>query len=469
MNLINKIFSFSLKNNIRRTFYNFIFISFLSLLYIIFNIDFLLDRDFFWDDLHFFRNYSLEELRSVFYSHWDTDLIETKAYRPLATLLYHFEYVFFGENIFFYRLFSLFLLIILQTIFSQIMLNLNCSFFIQLLTHIIFFTSFSYSFMVIWATMSHIILGGIFSLLILRNIIFYFKNKSISRLIYAFLYLLLGLLIREEVYAICIIIFIIGFVKFYQDKFSFKGNFIRFVIAVFIMTSVHYFFRKIILPGSSGFSGISIKSFYDYFVFYASSSLPGGLTTKDSFGIFSLITSILFYIILGINNFKYVLKNNRLIFLLGCSIILSLPSLVTSRVFSTFLPKLFICVLIIEILINHFRYYSFRKKLILSSVLIIFFIFSGIRRSFQLKQSFSANSVYMCNYDLRFIIDERATIPYARRSRVLEKYSNIKIPYKQLKEMNEENKSTFFLDKLFKLSKEKDSKYKIPLYHPLSL
>ena len=167
MYLVNKIFPFSLKDDNSRTFYNFIFIFFLSLLFIIFNIDFLLGRDFFWDDLHFFRNYSADELTAVFYSHWDPDLIETKAYRPLATLLYHLEYVFFEENIFFYRLFSLFLLIILQTIFSQIMMNLNCSFFTQLLTHFIFFVSFAYSYMIIWATMSHILLGGIFSLLTL--------------------------------------------------------------------------------------------------------------------------------------------------------------------------------------------------------------------------------------------------------------------------------------------------------------
>ena len=73
----------------------------------------------------------------------------------------------------------------------------------------------------------------------------------------------------------------------------------------------------------------------------------------------------------------------------------------------------------------------------------------------------------MSNYDLRFIIDERATIPSNRRERILEKYSNIKIPYQLLKEMEDERRSSFFLEKLLKLSKEKDSKHIIPLYHPL--
>ncbi len=465
--MVNKIFSFSTRNSNNRTFSNFIFIFFLSLIFIVFNIDFLFERDFFWDDLHFFRYYSLDELISVFYSHWDPDLIETEAYRPLATLLYHIEYVFFEENILLYRLFSLFLLIILQTIFSQIMMNLNCSFFTQLLTHFIFFASLSYSYMIIWATLSHILLGGIFSLLTLRNIIIYFKNKNIKSLIYAFLYLLIGLLIREEVYAIAIIIFIIGFIDLFREKFSFKGDFIKFVLGVFIISSAHYFLRKIILPGSSGFSEISIKSFYDYIVFYISSSSPGGLSSKDPMGIFLLTTLILLYIVLGVNNLKYTLRNNRLIFLLGCSIILSLPSLITSRVFSTFLPKLFIYALVIEILIYQLRNFSFKNKFIIGSFIVIFFTFSGTRRSLQLKESFSASSVYMGSYDLRFIFDKRATIPLNRRSRILKKYSNIKIPHQLLKKMDDESRSTFFLDKLFKLSKKKDSKYIIPLYHPL--
>ena len=467
MYLVNKIFSFQLKNYDSRTFYNFIFISFLSLLFIVFNIDFLLGRDFFWDDLHFFRYYSTDQLIAVFYSHWDPDLIETPAYRPLATLLYHLEYFFFQENVFFYRLFSLFLMIILQTVFSQIMMNLNCSFFTQLLTHFIFFVSFTYSLMIIWSTMSHILLAGIFSLLTLRNIIIYFKKKNIKSLIYAFLYLLIGLLIREEVYAMALIIFVLGFVDLFKAKFSFKGDFIKFVFGVFLVTLAHYFFRKIIIPESSGFSEISIITFFDYLVFLFSSSMPGGLSTKDNIGVFLLIVFILFYITIGANNLKYFIRNNRLIFLLGCSMILSLPSLITSRVFSTFLPKLFIYVLVIEILIYQFRNYSFKKKFILGSLIMIFFTFSGIRRSLQLKESFSASSVYMSNYDLRFIIDERATIPSNRRERILEKYSNIKIPYQLLKEMEDERRSSFFLEKLLKLSKEKDSKHIIPLYHPL--
>lgn len=458
-----------MKDDNKRTLINLIFILLLSTIYLLFNLDFLKGRDFFWDDLHFFRKYTSEQLISVFYSHWDPDLIETGGYRPLATLLYHLEFVFFNENVFYYRLFSLFLLIILQIIFSQIMINLNCDFLTQLSIHFLFFVSFSYSYMVIWSTMSHILLAAIFSLLTLRNIISYFRRKKIQSLIYAFLYLLIGLLLREEVYATALIIFTLGAVELYNSNFSFKAPFIKFVSGVFLLTSAHYFFRKIILTESSGFSQINITAFYDYLVFLVSSSMPGGLSTKDTTGIFLLTIFILFYITIGAKNFKYVIKNNRLMFWLGCSIIFSLPSLITSRVFSTFLPKLFIYVFVLEILTYQFRNYSFRRKFIAGTLIITLFSFSGIRRSLQLKESFSSTSVYMIKDNLRLVTDKRVTMPQSRRERYLEKYSDIKIPYLLLNEMDVDTRNKFFFDKILKLSKEKDSKYSVPLYHHLFL
>ena len=45
-----------------------------------------------WDDLHFFRIYTNEELISTWNGNWDPDNIETESYRPIATLYYHILY-----------------------------------------------------------------------------------------------------------------------------------------------------------------------------------------------------------------------------------------------------------------------------------------------------------------------------------------------------------------------------------------
>ena len=114
----------------------------LSTLWIFFNYDFISSRDFFWDDMHFFKDYGSSNLFSFFYSHWGPDLIETAAYRPLSTWLYHFTYLLFEENVLFYRMFSVFLLLIISVIFNQILTKFNFKKTTIILTNILFFSSY---------------------------------------------------------------------------------------------------------------------------------------------------------------------------------------------------------------------------------------------------------------------------------------------------------------------------------------
>ena len=66
-----------------------------------------------WDDLHFFRNYSVDELKNSWIGNWDSDGIETLSYRPLAVLYYHSVYIIFEENTFLLRNFIIFQALIL--------------------------------------------------------------------------------------------------------------------------------------------------------------------------------------------------------------------------------------------------------------------------------------------------------------------------------------------------------------------
>ena len=94
------------------------FISFLPIFlwFLIFSLS-LINQPYVWDDLHFFRNYTNEELINVWSRNWDPDKVETPSYRPLAVWYYHLLHLIFQENVFSFRLFVIFksfLLLILK-------------------------------------------------------------------------------------------------------------------------------------------------------------------------------------------------------------------------------------------------------------------------------------------------------------------------------------------------------------------
>ena len=80
------------------------YFSFLILLiwWLIFGYD-LSNEPYVWDDLHFFREYTAEELKNSWTGNWDSDGVETLSYRPMAVLYYHFIYIIFNENTFLLR------------------------------------------------------------------------------------------------------------------------------------------------------------------------------------------------------------------------------------------------------------------------------------------------------------------------------------------------------------------------------
>ena len=70
--------------------------------YLIFGLNLSLEP-YVWDDLHFFREYSKEELKEIWIDNWDSDGIETPSYRPLQFYTIIF-YIYFLENTFLLRI-----------------------------------------------------------------------------------------------------------------------------------------------------------------------------------------------------------------------------------------------------------------------------------------------------------------------------------------------------------------------------
>ena len=106
----------NVKNNI--IFYSTILISIVW--YLIFGLNLSLEP-YVWDDLHFFRKYSNDELKNIWIGNWDPDGIETPSYRPFAVLYYHFLYLLFEENTFLLRNFIIFEALILILISNKLL------------------------------------------------------------------------------------------------------------------------------------------------------------------------------------------------------------------------------------------------------------------------------------------------------------------------------------------------------------
>lgn len=383
----------------------------------------LIKEPFIWDDLHFFRKYTSEELKNIWFDNWDTDGIETPAYRPLAVLYYHFLYLLFGENTFLLRHFVIAEALILILISNKLLLHLRFT-----RTSVIFFTIiiiFSKIFVTLisWLTISVLILTYILTIL---SVLFYLKSIDKKQNIYYYLSLFLvfvGLLIREELYAIPLCLFLISF---YEHEVNIK-NIFRSILKVspfVLLVLIHMFIRKIFVPEAQHFQLIDNKikygenflHFAEYIKALKSSFLPMGyLSSSYSNLIQSMygwtwllsITVSIFYLI---KKLEFKLKDNKknlILFLLV--IIFALPNLAIPRAFGIFLSSFFALTLISVIFNNLFLIYK-RTKLkekficiILMSVILIAGSTGGIYRSFIHIKTMSQFSIHIIRYDAIFV------------------------------------------------------------------
>ena len=115
---------FTLNSNFKNSPISIYTIVFTIIWYIIFGINLSIEP-YIWDDLHFFRQYSSEELKNIWIGNWDSDGIETPSYRPIAVLYYHYIYLVFGENTFLLRHFVILMSFVLIIISSKLLKKLN--------------------------------------------------------------------------------------------------------------------------------------------------------------------------------------------------------------------------------------------------------------------------------------------------------------------------------------------------------
>ena len=376
-----------------------------------------------WDDLHFFRIYSNEELISTWNGNWDPDNIETPSYRPIATLYYHFLYFIFNENTFLLRIFIfcgvLFLILLTNKLFK--LLNFSKSQIIIFTALIIFSKIFTT--LVAWFTVSILIFIYIFAI---ASIMFFFlsieKNNNFYFII-SLIFACCAIFAREELYVLPAMMFLLYFYKFDINikniYFSLKKT-----LVFFFLVFLHMFLRKKFLPNADHLQFIDNKVYFGDTIIgigglvkaVKSAFLPMGYFSSqysdDVQKIFSISWILLIFIsiiiLLKILDYdKNKLKKKLILILLV--IVSSLPHLTIDRSFGIYLPSVFALILV-SILVNSlfFNTNSLRQPLnfiskMLSVLIVILGIAGGIYRSDLHIQSMNVFSKSIVEYDALMI------------------------------------------------------------------
>lgn len=390
---------------------------------------------FIWDDLSFFRNYTSHELLNSWKGNWDPDGIFTKNYRPVGLLYYHLTYLIFGENLFLFRSFVFIEIIILLILTNQLFISLNCSqkqimvFSVLLIFSKIFVTLAS------WFTLSLLILTYILAILSIKFYFLSLHKKNNFYLIISLLFAGLGILAREELYVIPVIILLLYFYKFdinIKNIFSCLKSTFFFFIIVFL----HIILRKNFVPeaphinflNNQIFFGDSAIQFGGYIQAVKSSFLPMGYLSSSysdniqrlfSINWIGFISIALIWSIKIIDINKTNLK--KILILILLVVISALPHLATPRSFGIYLPSIF-ALMLISILINktYNSDYIFNIRLrsigkILSIIILFIGISGGTYRSYLHIESVNKFSNSIVQYDARMIYElKSASIPKHR-------------------------------------------------------
>ncbi len=425
------------KLNVKNNIILYFTILFTLIWYLIFGFN-LSNEPYVWDDLHFFRKYSFEELRNIWVGNWDSDGIETPSYRPFAVLYYHLIYLVFEENTFLLRNFIIFEALILILISNKLLEYLN----FNKLT-IIFFTllivfSKIYLTLISWFTISVLIFVYLLSI---SSILFFLKsieNKKNTYYFISIIFALVGIFTREELYIMPIILFLI---YFYKYEINIKNLFscLTRVFPFLLLILLHMALRKEFIPEADHLqlSGYMIKYGDNFLNFgglikaFKSSFLPMGyLSSLYSTFVQSLfswvwITIIFTSSIILFKKKNILIKLKKIIILILLVLICCLPHLTIARSFGIYLSSFFALALVAKLLDALFlltKNGNVKKNyfyIFLITLLLISGTIGGIYRSNEHAKSMSQYSLDIIRFDALFIYgykndDTEVSIPKKR-------------------------------------------------------
>jgi len=381
---------------------------------------------FYWDDLHLIRPYTGTEIGSAFHALADPDKIETPGLRPCSILLFNFQGSTFGENIVAHHTFMVLLMGIFMIAAGMLLLEVGLS-FVQLATaFILFVSSRVFASIVLWISLSHLLLAYICITLTAYCFILWTKKGRWFLFVLMLMSCTLATFTREETYTLPVVLPVLWLISSFDI-----GQWRRVAIAalsLFAIVSCHYALWHFLVPNalSPKFTLGAIKRFLGAM---ASAWLPGGSRWVGVTDKLIAVIWITFVAAVVICFLRYANRRMRWQFVGVCCLgaFLSLPALGVGRPFGIALPTIaFMTAVSITVWgiygkvqtrpdLRQWQRYALLGTIILG---LIIGIGSGIRRSFFVAESLRQNCAVTILRDGDFLfdlLDHPATIPEQRR------------------------------------------------------
>lgn len=381
---------------------------------------------FYWDDYHLIRVYTGPQIGSAFHAVADPDQIETPGLRPCSILLYNLQGSLFGENIIAHRVFMIVMIGLFMIAAGTLLLELGLSFMQLTLVFSLFVFSRIFASLVVWISLSHLILAYIWIVLTAQFFILWAKTGRWWSFVLMLIAGVLATLTREETYTLPVVLPFIWLISSFD-----RSHLRRVAVAAISMMAIvcfHYWLWHFLVPNalSPELTGSSLKRFFRALM---SAWFPGGVEWNGFTDAFIGRAWAVFLVGIVLLSVRTALPKIRWLLLGLCclGVFLSLPALGVARPFGITLSTLaFMSAVSIAITQlydhvrqqKHFRNWKYSAATGLLIIGLALGIGGGIRRATYLTESIQENSATRALRDGEFLFDmlvHPATIPGPRR------------------------------------------------------
>jgi hypothetical protein len=377
---------------------------------------------FHWDDFHLIRTYSGPEILSVFHGVVDPDKIETPGLRPVSILLYNLQGLLWGENILLHRIFMLFLMALFLFLVGILLSELGLKFFQIAIVFALFISSRVFASLVLWISLSHLVLAYIFITLTALFFVHWIKQRRTIFFVLMLLSATVATFIREESYTLPVALPLIWLIST-PDRTRWR-NVLAASLSLLVIFAFHYWLWHFLIPNALS-PQFTLTAATKLLRAMASSWLPGGYTM---IGVTDKLVGFLWvgFLIALLVIFLVVSRpstRRRVLGICCLGALLSLPALGMARSFGIALPTLaFMTAVSIALAEIYRRVQSagWQRHAVVGFAMLglAVGIAGGVHRSMYVAESLRENCAVRAERDGEFLFDvydHPVTIPKGRR------------------------------------------------------
>jgi hypothetical protein len=381
---------------------------------------------FYWDDFHLIRSYRGPEIRAAFHAVADPDKIETPGLRPCSILLYNLQGSLFGENIVAHRVFMVALMGVFMIAAGVLLLEVGLGFLQLTIVFLWFVSSRVFASVILWISLSHLILAYLWISLTAYSFIRWTKNGRSPCFVLMLVGGTLATFTREETYTLPAVLPLLWLISSFDTRQWRRVG--TAALSLFAIVCFHYWLWHFLVPNALS-PQFTLSAIIRLVAAMAAAWLPGGSKWIGFTDGFIGLTWIAFVIGIILLFLRLADSDIRWRFFGTCCLggLLSLPALGVARSYSIALPTVAfmsaISIAIGEIYhqiqsrdqVRNWKHHAITSFVVLG---IAVGIVAGIDRSKYVAESMEESCAVRVVRDGQFLFnlfEQPATIPESRR------------------------------------------------------